>query len=539
MECDPRDIAIKSFFLGPQAENGEWLEKKWASIMKDWVSWRRSLFPHDGVAISAKDQVAPAFATSLNKLNLEVNAILKELEKETPKFTPRYIGHMVSEVSLPALLGHVCALLHNPNNTSREVSRVTSRLEDEAIADLATMLGFSKFACGHFTSGGTMANFEALWHAIVRENNKFGERGFLKVGPWQWARDYERVQGRPFPGFAVLVPGNKHYSWEKAVALMGLGADAFCTVALDDQGRMDPNDLDRKIQQALQDGRPVLMVVSVSGTTEMGEVDPIDEIQDVLDAYKAKGTSIWHHVDAAYGGYFASMLDGGEMEAKLEPNVARALRAVRRADSVTLDPHKLGYVPYACGAFVVSNEANYNTRNFSAAYLKDNNKSRWAVTLEGSRSGAGVAATWLSNRVLGLNSDGYGRLLSKGLEARDAIVSALKMKLPDALIVQPADLNIVCFSIAALGDKLSHINQKTDKIWRHFESSPNFSVSKTALRHSDYGLLMERLAKERSTILDTNEWLLIRLVLMNPFLTSKESKTDFIKTFVDEVRRQC
>lgn len=536
MDCDPRDIAIKSFFLGPQAENGEWLQRKWATIMENWVTWRRGLFPKDGPAISLTDQTSPTFMAALNKLNLEVDAILRELENETPKFTPRYIGHMVSEVSLPALLGHVCALLHNPNNTSREVSRVTSRLEDEAIADLAAMLGYGASARGHFTSGGTMANFEALWHAIVREDRRYGERGFLKVGPWQWAREFERSHGRPFPGFTVLVPGNKHYSWEKAVTLMGLGADAFCMVALDDHGRLNPEDLDLKIRQAHLEGKPVLMAVSVAGTTEMGEVDPVDRVQDVLDAHKANGQTIWHHVDAAFGGYFTSMLDGGEMEANLNPAVARALRSIRRADSVTLDPHKLGYVPYACGAFVVSNEANYLTRSPSAAYLQSHNKSRWTVTLEGSRSGAGVAATWLSNRVLGLNADGYGRLLNKGLEARDAVLNELARALPDALAIQPADLNIVCFSIAPHGDKLSHINQRTEKIWHHFESSPNFSVSKTVLRKGDYGLLIDRMAKERSIVLDADEWLQIRLVLMNPFLTSNESKTDFIKEFVNEVR---
>lgn len=533
--CDPRDIAIKSFFLGPQSENGEWLKKKWISILENWISWRRDLFPGDGAAISAEDQNNANFKAALKKLENELDSVLHELENETPKFSPRYIGHMVSEVSLPALLGHASALLHNPNIISKKVSSVVTRLEDEAIADLAKMLNFPPHAQGHFTSGGTLANFEALWHAIVRADSAFGEKGFLALGPWQWAAEYERQNGRAFPGFVILVPGNKHYSWEKAVMLMGLGANTFWSVALDSDGRMDPKDLDLKIQQANKEGRPILMVVSVVGTTEMGEVDPVDQVQDLLDQYYKKGQSLWHHVDAAYGGYFTTMLEDEELEKNLDPKIAKALRSMSRADSVTLDPHKLGYVPYACGAFIVRDEKNYQTRAATADYLQTDKDNRWKYTLEGSRSGAGATATWLSNRVLGLNADGYGRLLNKGLEARNLIVTELQNIIPDILIVHPIDLNIVCFSIAPNASKLSQINETTERIWRHFETSPNFSVSKTVLHAKQYAPLMERLANQRSIKMDVHAWHQIRLVLMNPFLASKETKTNYISDFVKEL----
>lgn len=531
MDCDPKDIAIKSFFLGPQAENAEWLMGKWQDILGNWISWRKNLFPGDGAAISAEDQSSPAFLSALKSLDQEVNSILRDLEQETPKFTPRYIGHMVSEVSLPALFGHVCALLHNPNNTSREVSRVTSRLEEEAIAELGKMIGFST-AQGHFTSGGTMANFEALWHAIVRHDAQYGEEGPLSIGPWNWARNYEKKNGRPFPGFAVMVPGNKHYSWEKAVNLMGLGAKAFITIALDADGRLDVKDLDSKIQQTIAEGMPILMVVSVAGTTELGEVDPIHSVQEVLNKYKE--LSIWHHVDAAYGGYFTALLDAEDLEKKLSPQVTSSLRAISNVNSVTLDPHKLGYVPYACGAFLVRDEKHYRTKDFQAVYLHAKNKSKWALTLEGSRTGSGVAATWLSNKVLGKN--GYGRLLGKGIEAREIMISEMQRVIPEILVVEPGDLNIICFSVASAKTELSKINQISNRIWKHFEESPNFSVSKTILRAENYAKLMKRMAASRDIVMNSEEWVQIRLVLMNPFLISKEMKVNLVQEFVKELK---
>lgn len=538
-ECDPRDVAIKSFFLGPQSENCQWLRAKWIQILDNWLSWRQTRFPGDGESISESDRGSYSFNQALDKLDHAVHEVLKDLEDETPKFTPRYIGHMVSDVSLPAFLGHVCALMHNPNNTSREVSRVTSRLEEEAIADLGRMLGFCDSVRGHFTSGGTIANFEALWRAIVAFDahlQKNWDLSFLKSGPWQFASAYQQVTGQQFSGPVVLVPNHKHFSWEKAVSLMGLGDHAFWGVELDEDGRLSLSDLRTKLDRARALNHQVIMVVSVAGTTEMGEVDPIAEVQNILEDHPQEGFRIWHHVDAAYGGYFASMLDGGELEARLAPTVAKALRAIRRVDSVTLDPHKLGYVPYACGAFFARDEEQYRTRNFSASYLLDSNQSRWGCTLEGSRSGAGITATWLANRSLGLDENGYGRLLGKGIEARDAITKRLRSSFVDFLPVFPSDLNILCFCLAREGSKLSEVNRRSEQIFKLFERSPRFSVSKTVLHMRAYRPLLARLARERQIELDTEEWFMLRLVLMNPFLISQESKVDLLNEFVQELR---
>ncbi len=539
-DCDPQDVAIKSFFLGPQNENGAWLRKKWLAILDNWLGWRATRFPEDGKAITEQDQSSPEFIEALERMDQAVNRVLKDLEGETPKFTPRYIGHMVSEVSLPAVLGHVCALLHNPNNTSREVSRVTSRLESEAISQLGTMLGFPNTVQGHFTSGGTLANFEALWRAIVRFDQRMKDElnlSLLDLGPWEFAARYFEKTNKQFRGPVVLVPQNKHFSWEKAVSLMGFGAAGFQPIALDREGRLCLRDLTEKIEIAQKNEQPILMLVSVAGTTEMGEVDPIDRVQDLLDSYRVKGLDIWHHVDGAYGGYYCSLLDQREFEAKLDPRVSRAFRAIRRVDSVTLDPHKLGYVPYSCGAFLARNEEHYTTRSFGAAYLLDNNSSRWAFTLEGSRSGAGVTATWLSNQVLGLNEKGYGRLLAKGLEAKEQMIEELTSQIPGFLPVTPMDLNIICFSIAQNGTSLSSVNSQMLKIFNCFEDSPHFSISKTILKQRDYGSLIERLACERQLKIDDDHWVKLRLVLMNPFIASKAPRTNFIREFVSELKR--
>ena len=268
------------------------------------------------------------------------------LTAEIPTYTPRYIGHMKAELSLPALFGWFAAMLHNPNITSKEASKVGTVIETEAIAMLADMLGFDpNTAQGHFTSGGTLANFEGVWRARYRLDHwlalalyiadttgtrldifaaaHMGWTRFRKLwsehklsddtlkrcsaaasNPADIYRRISRAAGRDYLGPVVLVPGNKHYSWRKAANIFGLGEESFWSVALDSSGRLDLADFERLALKAEAEARPILMAVSVAGTTETGEIDPIHRLHALLEDWKRnRGWRIRHHVDAAYGGF--------------------------------------------------------------------------------------------------------------------------------------------------------------------------------------------------------------------------------------------
>ena len=137
MESEDRnkdlETELKCFFLGPQAENGDWIKEEIQSILNHWIQWRQSLFPGDGQAIPISERKTNEFKARKKRFSETIRELESRLENETPKFTPRYIGHMVSEVSLPAIFGHLMTLLHNPNNATSEVSKVGSQLESEAI----------------------------------------------------------------------------------------------------------------------------------------------------------------------------------------------------------------------------------------------------------------------------------------------------------------------------------------------------------------------------------------------------------------------
>jgi glutamate/tyrosine decarboxylase-like PLP-dependent enzyme len=586
-QCDPKDVALKALFLGPQAENAGWMEKEWNRVFQRWVEWRRSRFPQDGAAISASDQESLLFQERLERVDASLAALLVALDGESPKFTPRYLGHMMSELSLPAILGHLAVLLHNPNQTTKEVSKVTSGMESEAIADLLRMVGFGEqSARGHFTSGGTLANFEAVWHMLNRldrswalglhlvaegrlnrqafaltpvwswdwyETNLAAERArrseiepplasysVLALGHSEFARLYQRITGHPYRSPLLLAPASRHYSWPKAAALLGLGKESLRDVELDEEGRLCLSALRNAFALAKQEGRSVAMVVSVAGATGTGAVDPVAELSSLLEEMKPDSdSSIWHHVDAAYGGYFCTLLGdpkGKDPQHSLSANTAAALAGISSAHSVTLDPHKLGFVPYSCGAFLARDAQHYRAPTFDAPYLMTRSEDAWMHTLEGSRSGTGVAATWMANRSIGLDQDGYGRLLDKGLQAARELKAGL-LAAGEELLVLPTDLNIVCFALARPGETLSSANRRTLACFEEFRKSPDFSVSKTELSAGMYARLFHTLLRQREMALDDGKIASIRLVLMNPFLTTRQTNTHYVEAFLAEVRR--
>jgi len=571
---DDKPFAADAYFLGPKSENGPWVRGEFQAILDHWFDWRRSLFADDPEAISEARRLSPAFLHEREVLGQELRNLLDMLRSEVPKFTPRYIGHMVSELSLPALFGHFATLLHNPNNTSREVAKVGARMESEAIAMLAKMVGYEpKLAQGHFTSGGTMANFEAVWRARYRMDHglslglvlaerdgdkldpfaaaHMGWRAFEQISqerdvneealrgasmvlgnPFEVARRIGKCTGRDYLGPVLITPGNKHFSWQKAANLFGLGEDSFWNTPLDAYGRVDLDALAGRVNDAREAGRPVLCLTSVTGTTEAGEIDPVDRVADMLDQLKEEGIHIWHHVDAAYGGFFCTLL-GGPDEGVLAIEQRSALRAISRSQSVTIDPHKLGYVPYSCGAFVCRDEHAYRASSFQAPYIdRADTKDKWRCTLEGSRSGAGAAATWLTGKTLGFGPKKFGKIMAAGIEARKTFQEALARANLLVRPLEPADTNILCFSLAKPGEALSQSNVRTLAIYTKFQQNPDFSVSKTVLGAASYDALIDRHVAGYGGVRDEDRLALLRLVFMNPFWGSDEARNALMPEFI-------
>lgn len=246
------------------------------------------------------------------------------------------------------------------------------------------------------------------------------------LGVLEFSRRYlEDVKASP----VVLVPATKHYSFPKAAAVLGLGSANVIDVPVDRDARMSLPELERILRECLVARRPVYTVVGVIGSTEESAVDPLKGILELRHALQKSGLSFTVHADGAWGGYFASVLRPDEgprkKEAPHEPPpevgmsgyVTAQLSALSRADSITVDPHKSGYIPYPAGALCYRNGAMRDMVTFKAPYIVhgDEEPAVGIYGLEGSKPGAAVAAVYLSHKVIRPTRSGYGQIHRRAL----------------------------------------------------------------------------------------------------------------------------
>ncbi|KAK4165537.1 pyridoxal phosphate-dependent transferase [Cladorrhinum sp. PSN259] len=267
-----------------------------------------------------------------------------------------------------------------------------------------------------------------------------------------------------------FVPSTKHYSWPKSAAILGLGSGNAVSVGVDNEARVDLEKLEELLEERLANQQAVYTVVAVIGSTEEGAVDPLRKILALRQRFQARGLSFLVHGDAAWGGYFATMLpkgpttspgpvdptllpsgsglsgrDGGAdglvPDLSLRVETQEDLFALRFCDSITVDPHKAGYVPYPAGALTYRDGRIKNLVTWTSPYLSQGSVTSIGIYgVEGSKPGASAMSTYLSNQCVGLDQNGYGALLSEACftsSKLSALWAALTVDQPYKFICVP------------------------------------------------------------------------------------------------------
>ena len=134
--------ALDACFLGPYGENDSLLEKLVVEFLRDHVYWRRNFHPEDPPAIPTRAAQQPGYQAFEARMRRELHALSAALKKSVPFHSPRYIGHMASDLLLPGLAAQLLTLPYNPNNVSEDAAPVTVELEIRAGLQLARMLGY-------------------------------------------------------------------------------------------------------------------------------------------------------------------------------------------------------------------------------------------------------------------------------------------------------------------------------------------------------------------------------------------------------------
>ena len=630
--------ALRAWFLGPRAENADLLERLVVEALRDHVFWRRNYHPEDGFTIRETDKRQEGYEESVAVLTQELMGLLAELKQDVPFFSGRYKGHMIAEQTIASQIGYFATMLYNPNNIAAEISPVTSRLEMEVAADLAGMIGYDRSTSwGHLTSGGTVANFEALWLARsarylpVAAAGAAGELGLelpvrtsggssapsvadlslwdllnipveasldlwdllwqsgprrdvqravnnhslATIGYQEYSRRLALDYGDPLPAGVVLVAATAHYSWAKIVRALGIGSNQLVHVPVDAHFRMSPDALWKRISEMAGHRQPILACVSVCGTTEESAVDRLDQVLEVRQRAETElGVTFHVHSDACYGGYAAALTrtaEGGrrrvaEIQADTEsdwPDTEwlAAISALGEADSVSIDPHKMGYVPYSAGAILVRDGRTRHLVASDPPYLSPPPGQTLPIerflgryTLEGSKPGAAAAAVWLSHKVLPLTETGYGFLVQHTMAGARRLHTGLRAAdvAPFRLVVLPVpDINIVCYVVCHPStDSLSSLNALNEGVYLQMsmartDGPPDYIISRTRLLSPMYEGAICPILDQLGIAPD--EWrasedaglVVLRSTVMDPFLDAPPPAPNHLAGYVAALRRAC
>ena len=333
---------------------------------------------------------------------------------------PRMFGYVQSSGSFAGVAADLLASALNQNVTSWRSAPSATAVEHQVIDWMKAMSGFNPAGGGILLSGGSLANFAAL--AVALRASTDADLNQHGVGA---------LPGKP----RIYASAVTHMSTPKAAAMLGIGRDAVVSIPVGADFRMDAAALRTQIAADRAAGLHPVCVVANAGDVNTGAVDPLDAISGVCAE-----SGVWLHVDGSYGGFAAGA-----------PLAPRALSAIGRADSLSLDPHKWLYAPLDAGCLLVRDPAQLQ-RTFmqGAAYvdvIADRDMSEFAFWDHGPELSRRFRALkiWFIVKCHG------ARAITAAINDNIAVAAQLAAAIDasgDFARLAPAPLSIVCFRYA-------------------------------------------------------------------------------------------
>lgn len=331
--------------------------------------------------------------------------------------SPRYYG-LFNPTPLPiAVWADALASAINQNGAAWRNSPSASLVEAQVLRWLCGLVGYGKGSFGTLTSGGSEANLIGLKCARDQAHDRVRDEGV-----------------RAATGDLIVYASEQcHYSLEKSVDILGLGRQSLRKIETDARFHLRPDLLRQAIASDKEKGNIPCCVAGAAGATSTGIIDPLDELAEI-----ARENNCWFHVDAAYGGALA-----------FSEKHAHILRGIERADSVTIDPHKWMFVPFACGAVLVREGGRVlrDAFDITPEYLSEE---RGGADVEYDFFRYGQLGTrrfnalkiWMALKFMGVS--GYAEVIERQLELTHYLAARLD-ELKDFERVGEVETAVCCF----------------------------------------------------------------------------------------------
>ncbi len=333
---------------------------------------------------------------------------------------PGFMGWVHGGGSAVGMLAEMLAAGLNANLGGRD--HIPIEVERQIVEWMRVMFGFPDGASGIFVTGTSMANLMAV---LVARTSALG-RAVRRRGVGD--------EGARFTAYASTAA---HGCITRAMDIAGFGSDALRCIGVDRFHRIDVKALRARIAQDRSAGLKPFLVVGSAGTVDIGA---IDDLQALSALCREEG--LWFHIDGAYGALGI-----------LSPVLAPQLAGIENANSIALDFHKWGQVPYDAGFLIVRDgDRHRDTFCAPAAYLRRETRglaagSSWPCDLGPDLSrGFRALKTWFTLKTYG--TEKLGAVIARTC-ALAGYLEARILAEPRLELMAPVQLNIVCFRYRA------------------------------------------------------------------------------------------
>ncbi|NOH80079.1 aminotransferase class III-fold pyridoxal phosphate-dependent enzyme [Vibrio sp. RE86] len=330
-------------------QTGEAGSDEFAKVMNHATAAMKSIFeqvdaPYSGLEPKLLEQ-------AINSVDLDnKNAQLVDVIGDTAELVaknsilvqhPDCIAHLHTPPLMPSIIAESMIAALNQSMDSWDQASAATYVEQKVVDWMCEKYDLGAQADGIFTSGGTQSNLMGLLLARDWIADKIDTHSIQKLGLPEYAKKLR-----------ILCSKKSHFTVQKSASLLGLGENAVCCVDANDNGTIKVDALQLEVESLKSQGLIPFAVVGTAGTTDHGAIDDLDSIAEL-----AQANELWFHVDSAYGG------------ALILSSHKQRLKGIERADSVSVDFHKLFFQTISCGAVLLKDKSNFKYLLHHADYL--------------------------------------------------------------------------------------------------------------------------------------------------------------------------
>ncbi|MHB0768588.1 pyridoxal phosphate-dependent decarboxylase family protein [Bradyrhizobium sp. 5.13L] len=371
------------------------------------------------------DEVRAAFRADVPREEGDLAEVYREFSEHIAPYAtgnvhPGFMGWVHGGGTAVGMLAEMLAAGLNANLGGRD--HMPIEVERQIVDWMRRLFLFPDSASGIFVTGTSMANLMAV---LVARTAALG------------ALARQHGIGNDGALLTAYTSQAAHGCVSRAMDAAGLGTDALRKIDVDADHRIGVAALRAQIAIDREVGFKPFLVVASAGTVDIGA---IDDLRAVAELCREEG--IWFHVDGAFGAL-----------AVLSPELAPLLAGIELADSIALDFHKWGQVPYDAG-FLLVRDGERHRQAFAqpAAYLRREARGLaagavWPCDLGPDLSrGFRALKTWFTLKTFG--TDRLGAAIARSC-ALAKYLEARVLAEPRLELLAPVNLNIVCFRYRA------------------------------------------------------------------------------------------